>query len=151
MTAGDELADQRLALTAPPVGGQAHPAEPDLGRARDRGDRVGPGQVLGRGRLDRDARPVADDPAGVEKLVLPGTSVGTAVVGTLIALLVTTQLPAGTWSDTLVTSFFQGERVIYAALAVVVGVVVAWGALSLTDSRSVDEHPSEPADAAITS
>jgi hypothetical protein len=38
-----------------------------------------------------------------------GTSVGTAVVGTLIALLVTTQLPAGTWSDTLVTSFFQGD------------------------------------------
>jgi EmrB/QacA subfamily drug resistance transporter len=75
-----------------------------------------------------------------------GTSVGTAVVGTLIALLVTTQLPDGTWSDTLVTSFFQGERVIYAALAVVVGVVVAWGALSLTDSHTVEEEqePSEP-------
>ena len=28
-----------------------------------------------------------------------GTSVGTAVVGTMVAVLVTTQLPAGTWSD----------------------------------------------------
>jgi EmrB/QacA subfamily drug resistance transporter len=79
-----------------------------------------------------------------------GTSVGTAVVGTLIALLVTTQLPAGTWSDTLVASFFRGEQVIYGVLAVVVGVVVAWGALSLTDSHDVEEHPSEPAEAAIT-
>jgi hypothetical protein len=79
-----------------------------------------------------------------------GTSVGTAVVGTLIALLVTTQLPAGTWSDTLVASFFRGEQLIYGVLAVVVGVVVAWGALSLTDSRDVEEHPSEPADQAIT-
>ena len=31
-----------------------------------------------------------------------GTSVGTAVVGTMIAALVTTQLPAGTWSSALV-------------------------------------------------
>lgn len=69
-----------------------------------------------------------------------GTSVGTAVVGTLIAVLVTTQLPAGTWSDDLVASFFHGERVTFAVLAVVVGLVAAWGALTLTDSRSVDEH-----------
>lgn len=74
-----------------------------------------------------------------------GTSVGTAIVGTLIAVLVTTQLPADTWSDTLTASFFHGERITYAALAVIVGVVAAWGALSLTDSRTVEEHPSEPA------
>ena len=70
-----------------------------------------------------------------------GTSVGTAVVGTLIAALVTATLPAGTWSSALVTSFFHGERVTYAALAVVVGVVAGWGALTLTDSRSTEEHP----------
>ena len=70
-----------------------------------------------------------------------GTSVGTAVVGTLIAALVTTQLPAGTWSGELVASFFHGERVTYGILAVVVGVVVGWGALTLTDSHSVEEHP----------
>jgi len=73
-----------------------------------------------------------------------GTSVGTAVVGTMIAVLVTTQLPDGTWSDSLVSSFFAGERITYAVLAVVVGVLAGWGALSLTDSHSVDEHPSEP-------
>ena len=68
-----------------------------------------------------------------------GTSVGTAVVGTLIAALVTSTLPAGAWSSDLVASFFHGERVTYAVLAVIVGVVAGWGALTLTDSRSVDE------------
>ncbi|MFF4344230.1 MFS transporter [Kitasatospora sp. NPDC001540] len=70
-----------------------------------------------------------------------GSSVGTAVVGTLIAALVTTQLPAGAWSSALVTSFFHGERITYAVLAVVVGLVTAAGALTLTDSRSTEEHP----------
>ncbi|SEC86553.1 drug resistance transporter, EmrB/QacA subfamily [Nocardioides exalbidus] len=68
-----------------------------------------------------------------------GTSVGTAIVGTLIAALVTSTLPAGTWSSGLVASFFHGERVTYAVIAVVVGVVGAWGALTLTDSHSVEE------------
>ncbi|KRF20618.1 MFS transporter [Nocardioides sp. Soil797] len=68
-----------------------------------------------------------------------GTSVGTAVVGTLIAVLVTTSLPPGAWSSDLVASFFHGERVSYALLSVVVGLVTGWGALTLTDSRSVEE------------
>ncbi|MCL8251601.1 MFS transporter [Aeromicrobium fastidiosum] len=68
-----------------------------------------------------------------------GTSVGTAIIGTLIAVLVTSQLPAGTWSGELVASFFHGERIAYAALAVVVGLVAAGGALTLTDSRATDE------------
>jgi predicted MFS family arabinose efflux permease len=69
-----------------------------------------------------------------------GTSVGTAVVGTLIAALVTASLPAGTWSNALVASFFHGERITYAALAVVVGLVAGRGALTLTDSRLTDEQ-----------
>ena len=73
-----------------------------------------------------------------------GTSVGTAVVGTMIAALVTAQLPAGRWSDALVQSFFHGERITYAVLAVVVGVVAVAGALTLTDSHSTEEHPAEP-------
>lgn len=68
-----------------------------------------------------------------------GTSVGTAVVGTMIAVLVTTQLPAGTWSSALVDSFFHGERITYAILAVVVGVIAGIGALTLTNSHSVEE------------
>ncbi|GAB3590779.1 MFS transporter [Angustibacter peucedani] len=68
-----------------------------------------------------------------------GTSVGTAVVGTLIAALVTTALPAGRWGDALVASFFHGERITYAALAVVVGLVGVVGARTLTSSHSVDE------------
>jgi MFS family permease len=69
-----------------------------------------------------------------------GTSVGTAVVGTLIAALVTVTLPAGGWSSELVASFFHGERVTYAALAVIVGLVAGWGARTLTDSRSTQEQ-----------
>jgi EmrB/QacA subfamily drug resistance transporter len=72
-----------------------------------------------------------------------GTSVGTAVVGTLIAALVTAKLPAGVWSSDLVASFFHGERITYGILAVVVGLVTAAGALTLTDSRSTEEP--EPA------
>ncbi len=76
-----------------------------------------------------------------------GTSVGTAVVGTLIAVLVTTALPAGTWSPELVQSFFHGERVTYGVLAIVVGLIAGYGAWTLTDSRSVEEHPAEVAPA----
>ena len=68
-----------------------------------------------------------------------GTSVGTAVVGTMIAALVTTQLPGGTWSSDLVASFFHGERITYAVLAVIVGIVAIGGALTLTDSRATEE------------
>jgi EmrB/QacA subfamily drug resistance transporter len=68
-----------------------------------------------------------------------GTSIGTAVVGTLIAALVTTRLPAGTWSADLVASFFHGERITYGVLALIVGLVAGAGALTLTDSRAVEE------------
>ena len=68
-----------------------------------------------------------------------GASVGTAVVGTMVAALVTSTLPAGAWSSSLAASFFHGERLTYAALAVVVGLVAGWGALTLTDSRTVEE------------
>ncbi len=70
-----------------------------------------------------------------------GTSVGTAVVGTLVAVLVTTTLPVGTWSGALVASFLHGERVLLVVLAVLVAVVAGGGAATLTDSRSTDEHP----------
>ncbi|HEX3929167.1 MAG TPA: tetracycline resistance MFS efflux pump, partial [Nocardioides sp.] len=68
-----------------------------------------------------------------------GTSLGTAVVGTLIAALVTTRLPAGAWSDALVASFFHGERITYAVLAVIVGIVAIGGALTLSNSRASEE------------
>jgi MFS family permease len=69
-----------------------------------------------------------------------GTSIGTAVVGTLIAVLVTTTLPNGVWSHALATTFFQGEQVVFGILAVAVGLIAGLGAVTLTDSRSVDEH-----------
>jgi fucose permease len=72
-----------------------------------------------------------------------GTSVGTAVVGTLIAALVTVSLPAGAWAPALVASFFHGEQVVFIVLAVAVGVISGVGALTLTDARTVDEHALE--------
>ena len=68
-----------------------------------------------------------------------GTSVGTAMIGTMIAALVTAQLPAGVWSSDLVQSFFHGERISYALLAVVVGLIAAVGAFTLTDSHATEE------------
>ncbi len=68
-----------------------------------------------------------------------GSTLGTAVVGTLIAALVTTRLPVGAWSDALVTSFFAGERVTYAVLAILVGLVAGLGAMTLSDSHVTDE------------
>jgi EmrB/QacA subfamily drug resistance transporter len=72
-----------------------------------------------------------------------GASIGTAVVGTLIAVLVTTRLPVGTWSNDLVSSFFHGERITYAVLAVLVGLIAGGGALTLSDSHATEEP--EPA------
>lgn len=72
-----------------------------------------------------------------------GTSVGTAVVGTLIAALVTVSLPTGAWAPALVASFFHGEQAVFILLAVAVGVISGVGALTLTDARTVDEHAPE--------
>ena len=36
-------------------------------------------------------------------------------------------------------SFFHGERITYAVLAVVVGVIAVGGALTLTDSHATEE------------
>ena len=70
-----------------------------------------------------------------------GTSVGTAVVGTLVAALVTTRSPrargAATWWRRSSTASGSPTPL----LAVVVGLVAGWGALTLTDSRSTEEHP----------
>jgi len=68
-----------------------------------------------------------------------GTSVGTAFIGTTIAVLVTTVLPEGTWSESLVSSYVAGERVAFLVLAVVVGAIAAWGSLTLMDSGSTEE------------
>ncbi len=69
-----------------------------------------------------------------------GTSIGTALIGTLLAALVVTVLPLGAWSPALVASYFHGERVAYLLLTVLVGLVAVLGALTMDDSRSAEEH-----------
>ena len=77
-----------------------------------------------------------------------GTSIGTAFVGTMIAVLATAVLPGGTWQPELVATFFRGEQVLFTILAVAVGIIAGIGALTLTSSHETDEHPA-PADAAV--
>ncbi len=74
-----------------------------------------------------------------------GTSIGTALLGTVIAALVVTVLPLGAWSPALVTSYFHGERVAYLVLTVLVGVVAVLGALTLDNTRTTDEHHEDQA------
>ena len=79
-----------------------------------------------------------------------GTSLGTAVVGTFIAALVTKTLPTGAWGPDLVHAYFAGERVTYLAVAVLVGVIATLGSLSLSDSHATEEAtPSEADDATV--
>jgi EmrB/QacA subfamily drug resistance transporter len=69
-----------------------------------------------------------------------GTSIGTAVVGTMIALLVTTSLPTGHWNSELVHTLFHSERITFLVIAAIVGAVATFGSLTLTDSHSTEEH-----------
>lgn len=69
-----------------------------------------------------------------------GTSVGTAFIGTFVAVLVTAVLPDGTWSAELVSSYFRGEQIAFVVLAVAVGLISGIGALTLTDSHATDDH-----------
>ena len=71
MAAADQLADQRLAFPSPPAAGQTDPAEADLRRPGDRGQRVRPEQVLRGRRPDGDSQSITDDAAGVDQVVLP--------------------------------------------------------------------------------
>lgn len=69
-----------------------------------------------------------------------GSSVGVAVVGTVIAAVVGAELPRGVWSAAMSASFFHGERVAYLVVAALVAVVAGYGASTLTDSHNADEH-----------
>ncbi len=80
-----------------------------------------------------------------------GTSIGTAFVGTMIAVLVTAVLPNGAWQPELVATFFHGEQVLFTILAVAVGLIAAVGALTLTGSHETDEHPAPVSDGADAS
>lgn len=69
-----------------------------------------------------------------------GSSIGVAVVGTVIAALVGAALPQGTWSDGFTNSFLHGEQLAYWAIAALVALIGGYGALTLTNSRATEEH-----------
>ena len=68
--------------------------------------------------------------------------VSTIVLKAVVPSMNTT-LPVGTWSSELVASFFHGERITYAVLAVLVGLIATAGALTLTDSHATEEPDAE--------
>lgn len=75
-----------------------------------------------------------------------GNSIGVAVVGTVMAAVVGVLLPEGAWGPALTHEFVHGLQIACGVLAAVVIAVAAMGLGSLTDSRSLEEHP-EPAEA----
>lgn len=68
-----------------------------------------------------------------------GSSIGTALIGTMIAALVAVTLPIGAWNPEFVAMFFHGEQIAFLVMAGVVGAVAISGALVLTDSHAAEE------------
>lgn len=77
-----------------------------------------------------------------------GNSLGTAVVGTILAALVARTLPDGLWSADFLESFFHGERVIYLVVAVLVAVISGYGSAprspTPTPRTSTEPRPAAP-------
>lgn len=69
-----------------------------------------------------------------------GSSLGVAVIGTVIAALVGAVLPSGVWDAAFRATFVHGERVALVVVAALVTVIGAYGASTLTNSHSVEEH-----------
>lgn len=72
-----------------------------------------------------------------------GNSVGVAVVGTVMAAVVGVLLPQGVWGQALVHEFIHGLQIACGVLAGVLVLVATLGVRSLTDSHTLEEHPTE--------
>ena len=69
-----------------------------------------------------------------------GNSIGVAVMGTVMAVIVGNHLPQGAWPASLSADFVRAEQIALAIIAVLVTAFVAVGARTLTDSTQTDEH-----------
>lgn len=69
-----------------------------------------------------------------------GSSIGVALVGTVIAALVAKVLPDGAWTAAFHASFIHGERVALIVTAALVALIGGYGASTLTNSHAVEEH-----------
>lgn len=74
-----------------------------------------------------------------------GNALGVAVMGTATAAVMGARLPSGAWSITVTLQFLHGQRLGFWILLGVVALVAAFGARTLTDSRSTEE-PHEQAE-----
>jgi len=69
-----------------------------------------------------------------------GSSIGVALVGTVMAAIVGSALPEGPWSPEFDASFLHFEHVALVATAIMVAVIGGYGASTLTDSTTTEEH-----------
>lgn len=69
-----------------------------------------------------------------------GNSIGVAIIGTVMGVIVGINLPGGQWPHALVDDFIRAEQVSFAIMAAVVACFVGLGARSLTDSKVTEEH-----------
>jgi predicted MFS family arabinose efflux permease len=69
-----------------------------------------------------------------------GSTVGVAVVGTIVAALVGTALPSGVWPDAFAADFTHALQVSFFVLAAITLTVAVIGVRALTNSKTVEEH-----------
>lgn len=69
-----------------------------------------------------------------------GSTVGVAVVGTIVAALVGTVLPTGSWPSAFTADFTHALRAAFVVLASITLAVATVGVRTLTDATTVDEH-----------
>ena len=69
-----------------------------------------------------------------------GSTVGVAVVGTIIAALVGTTLPTDIWPAAFTADFTHALQVAFIVLAAITLTIAVIGIRTLTDSKTVEEH-----------
>ena len=69
-----------------------------------------------------------------------GSSIGVALVGTVIAAMIGSGLPEGDWTPVFHETFLHVERVALLVTAALVAVISGYGASTLTNSTSTAEH-----------
>jgi serine/threonine protein kinase len=69
-----------------------------------------------------------------------GSTVGVAVVGTIIAALVGTTLPTDIWPAAFTADFTHALQVAFVVLAAITLTIAVIGIRTLTDSKTVEEH-----------
>lgn len=69
-----------------------------------------------------------------------GNTIGVAVISTIIAIIVSKDLPGVNWTHNKVNDYVHAEQWSLAAIALIVGIFAVFGIRYLTDSKETEEH-----------